>query len=79
MTTVQITLPDELARKASAAGLLESAEIATMLRERLNRNAGGSLRDIWARLPHEELTPRIEQEIAEAIEAARAENRQGSR
>ena len=34
MTTVQITLPDQLAQEAQSAGLLTSATIERMLRER---------------------------------------------
>jgi len=46
-----------------------------MLREQLLRRAGESLREIHRRLPHEELTPEIEQEVAEAVQAYRAERR----
>ena len=35
----------------------------------------GSLRDFWARLPQEELTPEIEQEIVGEVKACRAERR----
>lgn len=35
MTTVQITLPDQLAQEAQSAGLLASAALEELLRERL--------------------------------------------
>ena len=72
MTTVQITLPDELAQKAPTAGLL-SAE--AMLREQLRRRAGDALQAMWKRAPQEELTPEIEQEIVEEVRKVRAERR----
>jgi hypothetical protein len=75
MTTVQIQLPDELAHDAQAAGLLAPEAIERLLRDQLKKQAGQTLRDIWARLPREELTPEIEQMINEEVEAARAERR----
>ena len=39
------------------------------------RQAGQELREMWARMPQEELTPEIEQEIDEAVRAVRAERR----
>lgn len=75
MTTVQIQLPDELAREAQAAGLLTPEAMAGMLREQLRKQAGESLRAMWERTPQEELTPEIEQMIDEEVHAARAERR----
>jgi len=75
MTTIQLTLPDDLARKATEAGLLSAEAIQEMLREQLLRRAGESLREIHRRLPSEELTPEIEQEVAEAVQPYRAERR----
>lgn len=73
MTTVQIDLPDELAREAEAAGLLTSEAVERMLRDYLRRRAGEELRDMWKRAPEEELTPEIEQEIVERVRAVRSE------
>lgn len=75
MTTVQITLPDELAQKAASAGLLSPEAMESMLREQLRRQAGESLRAIWERLPADELTPDVEQEIVDEVRAVRAERR----
>ena len=75
MTTVQISLPDELAKEANNAGLLSPTAIETMLREQLRRRAGESLRNLWARASKEELTPEIEQEIVQEVRAVRAERR----
>ena len=76
MTTVQITLPDELAQKAANAGLLSPEAMELMLREELRRRAGESLRATWNRAKGDELTPETEREIVEEVRAARAERRQ---
>lgn len=75
MTTVQITLPDQLAREAQAAGLLTPDAVEAMFRERLRRRAGEELQALWARLPAEELAPEIEQEIVAEVRAVRAQRR----
>jgi hypothetical protein len=75
MTTVQINLPDELARDAQAAGLLTPEALEQMLREQLRKRAGEELRAMWARRPAEELTPETEQEIVAEVRAVRAERR----
>jgi hypothetical protein len=75
MTTIQLTLPDDLARKATEAGLLSAEAIQEMLREQLRRRAGETLREMGSRMPDEVLTPEIEQEIADAVRAYRTEQR----
>lgn len=75
MTTIQLTLPDDLAKKASEAGLLSAEAIQEMLREQLLRRTGESLQAIRRQMPNEELTPEIEREIVEAVQAYRAERR----
>jgi len=75
MKIIQLTLPDDLAKKATEAGLLSSEAIQEMLLEKLSRSAGDSLREIHGRLPSEELTAAIEQDVVEAVQAYRAERR----
>ena len=75
MTTVEINLPEELARKAKEAGLLTPEAMEAMLRERLRAQAGEALREMWSGMPREQLTPEIEQEIVEEVRAFRAERR----
>ena len=75
MTTVQITLPDELAQKAATAGLLSPEAMEAMLRDQLRRRAGEQLQAMWRRMQLEELTPEIEQEIVEDVRNVRAERR----
>jgi hypothetical protein len=72
MTTVQITLPDELARRAANAGLLSTEAMEAMLREQLRRRAGETLQATWRRGPQEQLAPEIEQEIVEEVRKVRA-------
>ena len=80
MTTLELTLnlPDDLAQKAQRAGLLPPQAMEAMLREQLRKQAGETLRNIWARLPHEELTPEIEQEIVTKVRSVRAAQRKKS-
>lgn len=75
MTTVEITLPDDLAQKATQAGLLSSSAVEAMLREQLQRRAGETLQALWQHMPQEELTPELEQEIVDEVRKVRAERR----
>ncbi len=75
MTTIEIQLPDKLAEDAQAAGLLTPEAIERLLREQLRKQAGEALRDMWARVPREELTPEIAQMINEEVQAVRHERR----
>lgn len=76
MTTVQITLPDELAREAAQAGLLSPEAMEGMLREQLRRRAGEALQALWQSQPAQELTPEIEEEIDQAVQEVRMQRRQ---
>ncbi len=75
MTTVQITLPDELALKAANAGLLSPEAMEAMLRDQLRRRTGDELKALWQQAPEEHLTPEIEQEIVDEVHKVRAEKR----
>lgn len=70
-------LPDELAQKAANAGLLSAEAMEAMLREQLRRRAGKALQSMWQRVPQDELTPEIEQEMVEEVRKVRAERRMG--
>ena len=72
MTTIQVELPDMLAQRAEAAGLLAPKALEALLREQLKRQAVDSLRAMWAREPQEEVTPEIERMIDEQVQAVRA-------
>jgi len=73
MTTVQVSLPDELAFKAANAGLLAPDAMEAMLREQLRRRAGDELQAMWRSAPQEDLTPEIEPEIVAEVRKVRAE------
>jgi hypothetical protein len=71
MTNVQLTLPDELAKAASEAGLLALEAMQTMLREKLRAEGMASLEKAWAKAGDVEPSVVEERLIAEAIRAAR--------
>jgi Arc/MetJ family transcription regulator len=76
MTTVQITLPDELAQAAERAGLLSSQSLEELLRKQLKAKAAGELFAAMDRMADvddpEAMTP---EEVAEEIRAMRGEKR----
>ena len=75
MTTVQITLPDDLARDAAKAGLLASEAMQVSLRRELRARAKATLDEIWQRPGNSELTDADEAEIAELVRKARKEGK----
>jgi hypothetical protein len=75
MTQVTISLPDDLAQRAHEAGLLSDSGIRQALEGAIRRQAGERLRDMMRGMPREELTPEIEQMIADEVRAYRAERR----
>jgi len=75
MTTVQITLPDQLAEEAARAGLLASERIEALLREQLRAERIGRLGVARDRLAADPLPPMTADEIQAEIDAYRAERR----
>ena len=77
MTTLELTLnlPDELASKAQAAGLLNSEAIEKLLREQLRKQAGQELRVMLNKADASGMPPMSEDEIQAEIDAYRAERR----
>ena len=77
MTTLELTLnlPDELASKAQAAGLLNSEAIDKLLREQLRKQAGQELRVMLNKIDTAGVPPMSEDEIQAEINAYRAERR----
>jgi len=74
MTTVQITLPDQLAQEAQRAGLLSSESLEEMLRQQLKAKAASELFAAMDRMAvvetDEDFSPEA---MAEEIKAMRAE------
>jgi len=58
MTLIAIELPDDLAQKATAAGLLAPEAVADMLREQLRRRSLERLGEQWARIRRTSWRPR---------------------
>jgi hypothetical protein len=79
MTTLQITLPDQLARDAQAAGLLTPTELERWVRESLRARSLDRLAAARAKLADNPLPPMTPSEIQAEIDAYRAEARATSR
>ena len=78
MTTVQITLPDDLARDLAEVGLLEPQVIESILRDRLRAARVADLGTILAALRADPLEPMTNEEINAEIAAYRAEQRRAA-
>lgn len=78
MTSVQITLPDQLAREAQDAGLLASEAIERLLRDSLRRQRLAKLDRARERLAAEPLAPMTAAEIQAEIDAWRSESRRAA-
>jgi len=75
MTSVTVSLPDDLVQQAQAAGLLDERGLATLLRRALReQSASQRLSQLLAKFDaHPEPAP-SEHEIADEIAAARREH-----
>lgn len=76
MTTVQITLPDQLAQEAQRAGLLSQPALERLLREQLQTQRQDSFFAAMGRMePVTEPPAMSPEEVAEEIRAMREERR----
>lgn len=73
MIQLVLDLPDELAQRAKAAGLLSSEAIEVLLRQRLRKQAGQELGAMMNKLASDGAAPMSEDEIQAEIDAYRAE------
>ncbi|MGH8634162.1 MAG: hypothetical protein ACRET7_08520 [Burkholderiales bacterium] len=78
MTTVEIKLPDALAKEARQAGLLTPQALETMLRERLRAQRIGELRDAVKQMVSASGASMTMAEIEAEIQAYRKERRRAS-
>lgn len=78
MTTLEIKLPDTLAKEAQAAGLLTPEALETMLRERLRERRVAELRGALGQITSADEAPLTMEEIQAEIEAYRQERRRAS-
>ncbi len=70
-----VKLPDELAQKIRAAGLLDEVALEQVFREALRKQAAGELFAALDEIQALKLPPMTEEEIQAEIDAARAERR----
>jgi len=75
MTTVEITLPDQLVQEARRAGLLAPDRIEELLRERLRSDRIERLGDARKRLAADPIEPMTPGEIQAEIDAYRSQSR----
>lgn len=75
MATLEINLPDSLAKEAEQAGLLTSEAIEKLMREAIRRRALVELKEAMECMAAVEGPVMTPQEIEEEIDAARAERR----
>ncbi len=76
MTTIQITLPDQLAKEAEEAGLLSPESLERMLRQKLEAPSLKQVFEAVDRGNANDDTPYMSpEEIAEEIAVMRAERR----
>jgi len=79
MTTVEITLPDQLAQEAQRAGLLTPEAMERMVRTQLRAEGIEKLRQARQTLAANPLPPMTPEEIQAEIDAYRAERRAAGR
>lgn len=75
MTTLEINLPDSLAKEAKEVGLLTPAAIEQIVREAIRKRALGELKQAMERMAEVEGPVMTPEEIQTEIRAARAERR----
>lgn len=75
MTELTVTLPDELAKKAEAAGLLSSQGIELALRDALRRQAGRRFLEIAKDMQSSGAPAMSEEEVQDEVDAVRAARR----
>ena len=76
MTTIQITLPDQLAQEAERAGLLSPGAVESWLREQLKSQRAEQFLSVLDQLDEVESEDYMSpEEVAEEIKLMRAEKR----
>ena len=76
MTTLEITLPDQLAQEAQQAGLLAPEHLENWLREQLKARRVQELFEAVDRMRAvDDPSPMTPEEVADEIQAVRAERR----
>lgn len=79
MTTLQIILPDDLARDVQQAGLPAPEAIESILRDKLNAQRTTKWQEIKAKLEADPIPEMTMEEINAEVKAVRAEKRRARR
>jgi hypothetical protein len=72
---IQLVLPDDIAREAEDQGLLASESLERLIRAELRRRKHQNLREMLDQLASLDTPPLTDDEVAEELQAARAERR----
>jgi hypothetical protein len=75
MTTIEISLPEDLAQRAKSAGLLSDSAIQHLLEEAMRRHPGRALLDIAKRIHDDGIPPMSDEDVVAEVKAVRAERR----
>lgn len=75
MTEVVVKLPDDLAKRASEAGLLTEEAVQRIFEDAVRREAGCALTDIAKRLHAAKIPPMSDDEVVALVKQVRAERR----
>jgi hypothetical protein len=75
MTTIEISLPEDLAERAKSAGLLSDSAIQQLLEDAMRRRAGRALLGIVKRIQDQGIAPMSDDEVMAEVKAVRAERR----
>ena len=78
MTTLEIDLPESLAKEAQAAGLFAPEELGRLIREAIRAKRAGRLADARSMLAADPIPPMTPEEIQAEIDAYRAQVRRAS-
>ena len=77
MTKIQIELPEDLAERASSAGLPSNAAMRNLLEDAIRRQSGRRLLDVAARIQASGVEPMSMDEIDAEVKAYRGEKNSG--
>ncbi|MGL5837261.1 MAG: hypothetical protein ACRCY3_02025 [Sphingorhabdus sp.] len=72
MINVQISLPDDTAKRAKSAGLLSDEAIAALLEDAMRRSAGGRLLAAAADIRAAKVEPMNDEDVVALVKEVRA-------
>ncbi len=75
MTTIEISLPDDVAKRAQSAGLLSDVAIRELLEDAMRRQAGRRLLAVVQQLHEADIRPMDDEAVVEEVQAIRTQRR----